>query len=185
MGRKYIQFSTDNGNLVYRNTGRIYEKSYEIKGKTVYHDGRKIGMIGKPTKQQAQKIQTAKTNRLKKAQKLVKDYSKAKKSGSIDNIKIPNYKDLAEIRATMPILKKIDQFSKLQIEMYNFATRLNHLVNAGKITNDEANAWMDKWVKSKTKEDRTNLWKQLKTYEKDLGYEYNAFDTYIAYPVIA
>ena len=182
MGKKYIQFTQDNGNLVYRNTGRLYEKSYEIRGQTVYHDGRKIGMIGKPTKQQAQRIQTAKANRLKKAQKLVKDYSKSKQ---LDNIKIPNYRDLATIRATLPIIKKIDQFSKTQIEMYNFATRLNHLVNAGKITNEEANAWMDKWVRSKTKEDRSNLWKQLKTYEKDVGYHYNAFDGYITYPVIA
>ena len=164
---KYIKFTIDNGgNLVYRNTGKYFMKKYTVKGHTVYgSNGRKIGTIGKPDAKQRKRIETAKRNREKKVKKATEKMG-GKREGSL------SYRDLADIHDAIDYHDYSIPISRYQQELYNLSSALADCVDAGYMTDEEAQSFINKWMDAKNDKERDGVWNEVKSRFKDVGYEY-------------
>lgn len=164
---RYIKFTLDQGgNLVYRNTGKYYMKKYTVKGHTVYgSSGRKIGTVGKPDARQSKRIETAKRNREKKVRKATEKMG-AKREGSL------SVRDLAMIHDTVDYKDSAIPIDRYQQELYNLSSALTECVDAGFMTEEEAQSFINKWLDCTTDTERDGVWNEVKARFKDLGYEY-------------
>ena len=156
---------TDTGALVYRNTGQYYAKKYTIRGNTVYgSNGRKIGNIGKPNKEQAKKIERAKANRQKKVKTQIKKYGVKPREGNL------GYRDLADAGEVagyggVPL-------DRYQQELSNLAIQLRDCVDAGFMDEKTAQSYLNRWMDAKNDSERKAIWTDVKRYFKDKGYKY-------------
>lgn len=164
---RYIKFTLDQGgNLVYRNTGKYYMKKFTVKGHTVYGaNGRKIGTVGKPTGKQAKRIERAKINREKRVRQATKKMG-AKRTGSL------SYRDLADIHDAIDYKDYSIPVSRYQQELYNLSSALRDCVDAGYMSEEEAQSFINKWMDATNDDERDGVWNEVKSRFKDLGYEY-------------
>ncbi len=164
---KYIKFTlTSNNELVYRNTGQFFTKKYTIKGYTVYGaNGRKIGTVGKPNAKQQKRIDTAKKNREKKIAQQVKKFG-AKPSGT--NV---TYRDLADA-GEMAVYGDVP-LSRYQQELVNFSLMIRECVDAGYMTEEVAQSFINRWMGARSDAERNAIWNDVKKFFKDKGYHYD------------
>ena len=162
---KYIKFTIIGDNLVYRNTGQYFNKKYTIKGYTVYGaNGRKIGTVGKPTKTQEKRIESAKKGREKKLRKQVKTFGIKPEKGKL------GYKELAEAGEVASFSDV--PLSRYQQELSNLSIQLRDCVEAGFMTEDVAQSYINRWMDCKNDTERSQVWKDVRQYFKDRGYQY-------------
>ena len=162
---KYIKFTIIGDNLVYRNTGQYFNKKYTIKGYTVYGaNGRKIGTVGKPTKTQEKRIESAKKGRERKLRKQLKTFGVKPEKGKL------GYKELAEAGEVAPYGDV--PLSRYQQELSNLSIQLRDCVEAGFMTEDVAQSYINRWMDCKNDSERSQVWKDVRQYFKDRGYQY-------------
>lgn len=153
------------GNLVYRNTGQYFTKKFEVKGHTVYGaNGRKIGTIGKPTKTQEKRIETAKRGREKKIEKQIRKFGAKPDKGKL------GYRDLAEVSEVADYGEV--PLSRYQQELSNLAIQLRDCVDAGFMSEETAQSYINRWMDAKNDSERKQIWTDVKRYFKDHGYKY-------------
>jgi len=164
---KYIKFTlTPNGDLLYRNTGQYYMKKFTVKGYTVYGtNGRKIGTVGKPTKAQSERIETAKKNREKRLRQQVKKLGGEPKNGNV------GFRDLADA-GEMAVYGDVP-LSRYQQELINFSLIIRDCVDAGKLTEEEGQSYINRWMGAKSDAERNAIWNDVKKMFKDKGYAYD------------
>lgn len=164
---RYIKFTQDaGGNLIYRNTGKYFLKTYTVVGHTVYGaSGRKIGTVGKPDTKQAKRIETAKKNREKRVRKATEKMG-GRREGSL------SVRDLADIHDSIDYRRFDIPLSRYQQELYNLSSALMDCVEAGFMSEEEAQAFVNKWLDCKTDAERDGVWNEVKSRFKDVGYEY-------------
>ena len=163
---KFIKFTmTEGGALIYRNTGQYFNKKFTVKGNTVYGaNGRKIGNIGKPTKEQAKRIEKARENRQKKIKTQIKKYGVKPAKGKL------GYRDLAEAG-------EVSEYGGVPLDRYqqelsNLAIQLRDCVDAGFMSEDVAQSYLNRWMDAKNDAERKAIWTDVKRYFKDHGYQY-------------
>lgn len=164
---KYIKFMlTPTGDLMYRNTGQYYNKKFTVRGNTVYGaNGRKIGNIGKPTKAQEKRMETARLNREKKLRQQVRKLGGKPKNGNL------SYKDLADA-GEMAVWNDVP-LSRYQQELINFSTIIDECVQSGKMTPEEGQSYVNRWMGAKNDSERNAIWNDIKKNFKDRGYQYD------------
>lgn len=164
---KFVKFSlTANNELVYRNTGQYYTKKYTIKGYTVYgSNGRKIGTVGKPTAKQKKRIETAKKNREKRMRQQVKKFGGTPTGTTV------GYRDLADA-GEMAVYGDVP-LSRYQQELVNFSIMVRECVDAGYMTDAEAQSFINRWMGARSNAERNAIWNDVKKFFKDKGYHYN------------
>ena len=149
---KFTKFSlSPAGDLVYRSTGRIAPVAYEIRNKTVYNRGRKIGVIGKGTIAQQRKIATIASHRVGQQ----KGFS---------------YRTLAGLQEDQAYLEP-DSITKRQRGALNYAKCLREAVDAGFITSQKATALMRIYEPASDTR-RGELFNELERYFDEIGFEY-------------
>lgn len=151
---KFTKFSLSPfGELVYRNTGRIAPTAYEIRNKTVYNRGRKIGTIGKGTNAQQRLVATAAYNRV----------ARTKNKGF-------SYRTLAGLQEDQAFLEP-DSITKRQRGALNYAKCLREAVDAGFMSSQKATAMM-KIYEAASDTRRRELFDELERYFDEIGFEY-------------
>jgi len=149
---KFTKFSlTPFGELVYRNTGRIAPTAYEIRNKTVYNKGRKIGVIGKGTIAQQRKIAAIASHRVGQQKRF-------------------SYRTLADLQEDQAYLEP-DSITKRQRGALNYAKCLREAVDAGFITSQKATALMRIYEPASDTR-RGELFDELERYFDEIGFEY-------------
>lgn len=149
---KFTKFSlSPAGDLVYRSTGRIAPVAYEIRNKTVYNNGRKIGVIGKGTIAQQRKIAAIASHRVGQQ----KGFS---------------YRELAGLQEDQAYLEP-DSITKRQRGALNYAKCLREAVDAGFMSPQKATAMM-KIYEPASDTRRGEMFDDLERYFKEIGFEY-------------
>lgn len=149
---RFTKFSlTSTGDLVYRSTGRIAPAAYEIRNKTVYNRGRKIGTIGKGTIAQQRKIAAIASKRVGQQ----KGFS---------------FRELAGLQKDQSYLEP-DSITKRQRGALNYAKCLREAVDAGFMTSQKAAALM-KIYEAASDTRRGELFNELEKYFDEIGFEY-------------
>ena len=149
---KFTKFSlSPAGDLVYRSTGRIAPVAYEIRNKTVYNRGRKIGVIGKGTIAQQRKIATIASHRVGQQ----KGFS---------------FRELAGLQEDQVYLEP-DSITKRQRGALNYAKCLREAVDAGFITSQKATAMM-RIYEAASDTRRRELFDELERYFQEIGFVY-------------
>jgi len=143
---KYLLFAKIDETLVYRKTGKAYEKGYTIKGNTVYgENGRKIGNISKNlTKKEKARIEKAELNRQKKAERSFK--------------KVENARD------------ENDYAEKDDVSLNNFMMVLTQAWIDGAINETEFNDFRIRYLDA-DKRTRSLIWKELYALFRERDYD--------------
>lgn len=178
------------GRIVYRDTGRVAKgnlttKIYANGQIGVYRNGRRVGMVGKPTKAQQDKInKLAHTRQVKAERKAIKEVTTADTVDAYISAKPngwQNARDLKVVRDTFPVvhykngefhhIANIPPLTVQQQGEVNFGSYLQNEVDRGNLTIEEANDLWDEYI-SGNDDERSRLWEEAHKRDTEEGYRY-------------
>lgn len=183
------------GRIVYRESGRVVTaKNLEVRTwangqQAVYRNGRLYGRIGKPTKTQQQRIdKLANTRQKRKRTAENKAYRQAIDESSKTGYEAqPNgwqnarlYKEMHDVYPSVfydengkylyhrPIPELLTRDEKGNM---NFGSYLQHEVEEGRLTIEEANDLWEEYTTS-DRDRRNEMWKEAHDRDEEKGYKY-------------
>ena len=159
---KMIKFAmSPSGEVVYRESGRIYRPKTTVKKNRVYGaNGRLIGYIGKPNKTQQRAID--RLDKQRQTRRRSRDRARA-----LDD-------RLATLEDRYQTMEQVDigVYTRRQMTEINFGHFLTAAVKDGKMTAAEARRRLDEYLRTESSDGRTKQWDELKSRFEELGFPY-------------
>lgn len=170
---KKIKYAIANYKVVSLKTGKLLpnQERYEIKEntsgrQTIYKDGKFVGYANKGSTKQQTRINELAGQRAKRESELpqFERTTKVKLKGEFETL-VHRQEEVRGLPLTqVPVSVK---------SVINYANYLNDAMNAGDdfITEKEAREWLQKYKDANTDEERTELWRKVKKFLIEQGYQ--------------